>query len=716
MASYWEEMFENKDDESQASGEHDVECAKPPAVTSSTHNDQLHPDDDDDEDVGQKKMQASVTSTTIPTNMKANLNMKTSGLTNSAAVEKGTAKGGHSSSGDKSPYPKTASPKIAPSATSSSTPNTSQLKEGSSKTGSENVVVSAKGSSHLSIPGAFARVGPDGGAAETGIDIDDEMPPPSLVRSSHTSGTMMEMFDSDGQDGDLANADLVDDAEPVVYAKNVERADLLYKNPIFLGLIGVLSLGALVSMILVLTLNDGGEDNLPQGDPRCWTGPPEDLSIPMQCYCFNSTKDYVDKADLNTMMEDYFFFQGVLRNFGALQDDEFFLTNTSYIEEGDKWDQNEILYSCDSVHQSVLLLTTLGNDDSQATLRGKPASVIVDWFTLAYTYVTMNGINWDRSDMWLNSVQTCEWYGVYCHFYNTLSKFDLSNNNLSGTIPRFWGYFTTVDHLDMSGNPHIIGTIPSELSQMSGLRDILLGNCSLTGTIPSQLIYLELLDSLRLGGNQLTGSIPPELFVGKSFVDRKNQFETNDELATNVVEETSYENHNLRFLTLSDNRLSGSVPAEIRYAKRLTRVQLQGNYLQGTLPSSMGELSYLELLNVGRNNFSGHLPEMMGCMPRLYLMNFYESGLQHYRSSSPYNETGSGSSLIPESFCPDNNVCGKPSLVQGRKILIQCNATADDCSCCKRSHLGVGEEANMDDFLQADVQLTCADYAPDVVV
>lgn len=64
--------------------------------------------------------------------------------------------------------------------------------------------------------------------------------------------------------------------------------------------------------------------------------------------------------------------------------------------------------------------------------------------------------------------------------------------------------------LDLSAN-HLVGEIPSELGDISGLLFLNLSYNSLSGSIPAALAKLSVLEALDLSSNKLEGVIPPDL-------------------------------------------------------------------------------------------------------------------------------------------------------------------------------------------------------------
>ncbi|XP_023553479.1 BRASSINOSTEROID INSENSITIVE 1-associated receptor kinase 1-like [Cucurbita pepo subsp. pepo] len=139
-----------------------------------------------------------------------------------------------------------------------------------------------------------------------------------------------------------------------------------------------------------------------------------------------------------------------------------------------------------------------------------------------------NGVlqSWDPT-----LVNPCTWFHVTCDSDNSVTRVDLGNANLSGTlvpqlgdlpslqylelysnnisgeIPREIGLLTNLVSLDLYLN-NLTGQIPVTLGELGKLRFLRLNNNSLTGTIPMSLTNVKSLQVLDLSYNQLTGDIP----------------------------------------------------------------------------------------------------------------------------------------------------------------------------------------------------------------
>ncbi|TAK03668.1 leucine-rich repeat domain-containing protein [Patescibacteria group bacterium] len=72
-------------------------------------------------------------------------------------------------------------------------------------------------------------------------------------------------------------------------------------------------------------------------------------------------------------------------------------------------------------------------------------------------------------------------------------------------------------------------------------------------------------------------------------------------------------------LDLSDNRLTGALPGEIRHLRNLRVLDAGGNAMTG-VPAEIGQLSLLETLVLSDNELTG-LPMELGNLPNLRLLD-----------------------------------------------------------------------------------------------
>ncbi|KAM1466579.1 hypothetical protein ACFX2I_031763 [Malus domestica] len=261
----------------------------------------------------------------------------------------------------------------------------------------------------------------------------------------------------------------------------------------------------------------------------------------------------------------------------------------------------------------------------------------------------------------LNSL--CNWTAISCSKTRTVSKIDLSNMQILGTLSLFdFPLFPNLTHFNLNGNnfvgriPHAIGNlsrltsldlgnnffnhqIPSEIDEVTELQYLNLRNNSLSGTIPYQLSnlqkvwYMDLglnyffsadqdwsqcrnLTFLDLSQNNLIGKIPPS--IGQL---RKLQYL---DLSYNSLDSSIHSElglcTNLTHLSLANNRFSGTIPDNIGLISGLQRVDLSINLLEGKIPSSVGQLRELQYLDLSSNSLNSTIPsELVLCTNLTYL-------------------------------------------------------------------------------------------------
>lgn len=75
----------------------------------------------------------------------------------------------------------------------------------------------------------------------------------------------------------------------------------------------------------------------------------------------------------------------------------------------------------------------------------------------------------------------------------------------------------------------------------------------------------------------------------------------------------------IRELDLSNNNLTGALPAEIRHLQKLEVLDISNNKMTG-LPAELGQLSRLRVLNASHNQLTG-LPHELGNLQQLELLD-----------------------------------------------------------------------------------------------
>ena len=191
------------------------------------------------------------------------------------------------------------------------------------------------------------------------------------------------------------------------------------------------------------------------------------------------------------------------------------------------------------------------------------------------------------------------WEGVRLG-WGRVWQIQLNDRELTGSIPPELSGLTGLTALFLADN-ELTGSIPPELGALAELWVLDLGGNRLTGRIPAELGGLDKLQYLVLSGNELSGRIPPELGALSA----------------------------LRDLDLEDNRLTGPIPRELGELRELRDLVLAENALSGRIPPELGALSELEDLSLEGNLLVGAIPAGLAALPKIRWVNLERNPLSH---------------------------------------------------------------------------------------
>ena len=229
-------------------------------------------------------------------------------------------------------------------------------------------------------------------------------------------------------------------------------------------------------------------------------------------------------------------------------------------------------------------------------------------------YNSTGGSGWTNNTHWDSAQSLDMWHGVYTNNDGRVVEINLSENNLSGTLPAQLAMLTQLEGLILTDN-QLTGTIPIELSQLRELASLDLNENRLRGAIPPELANLMPMVYLDLSDNRFSGAIPIELGALSQ----------------------------LRTLALSSNNLNGTIPAELGALSSLVALYLNDNQLSGTIPPELGGLSTLDFLSLQNNELSGTIPDLLGNLDSLRYSRFANNaftgcvpdGLRYLLNQSP---------------------------------------------------------------------------------
>jgi Leucine-rich repeat (LRR) protein len=204
-----------------------------------------------------------------------------------------------------------------------------------------------------------------------------------------------------------------------------------------------------------------------------------------------------------------------------------------------------------------------------------------DSLALVALFNSLNGEHWVNKGGWLvDRVDT--WRGVTTENvgtaedpeYRVVGFSSRDNMTLPGTLPSDVGNLTYLKDFELRNEP-LFGELPPEFGQLQYLESLSFRNTQMTGEIPwNSLVNAQSLKEFRIDGGTLFGEIPD--IVGN----------------LNMVE-----------FNIDQNFLSGSIPGTISNWTDLERFSLLDNNLTGEVPD-MSVFPELDVLRLGDNPFT----------------------------------------------------------------------------------------------------------------
>ena len=248
--------------------------------------------------------------------------------------------------------------------------------------------------------------------------------------------------------------------------------------------------------------------------------------------------------------------------------------------------------------------------------------VATDRAALEALYDATGGADWTDSTNWKTAAPLDTWYGVTTDAAGRVTRLELGENGLTGSLPPALGSLANLERLGLSQN-ELTGTIPGELGSLANLERLSVGGNELTGTIPDELENLANLELLYLWGNELAGPVPA--WLGNLTRLRWVQLGNNE--LTGPIPDEMRNLVQLELLYLHGNELTGPVPVWLGNLTRLRRLVLSWNALTGPIPVELSNLAQLEWLYLRGNELTGPVPAWLASLTRLQRLYLGASAL-----------------------------------------------------------------------------------------
>lgn len=286
-------------------------------------------------------------------------------------------------------------------------------------------------------PGAYALAGP--GAIDA--DDDDNVEALEQTEQNDTIGHLPELAAS-------VEASMVTDAEKIYVAEDTKH-DKHRRNMLIITLSGTFVIALSIFLLVwFLLLNDEDDTNTEPCDMPIGEQP-----VALRCECYNSTGDFYNS------------FSSVGTEIYAHQ--KAFLVEKGYFSEN--FTDTEDSCSVDNLH--LLIAADIAEKSESGVEFWKWASPVFQLtiHTMIEMYLTMGGLDWDNDEDWLSD-EICSWFGLKCAFMGkVIEEINIPENGLVGTLPTQIGLMGTVRSIEIFDNEDVIGSIPSQIGQLTEL-------------------------------------------------------------------------------------------------------------------------------------------------------------------------------------------------------------------------------------------------------
>lgn len=268
-------------------------------------------------------------------------------------------------------------------------------------------------------------------------------------------------------------------------------------------------------------------------------------------------------------------------------------------------------------------------------------------WALAVFYYATDGANWRYNLNFLEPIDHCDWFDRFvdptgsiirqgvteCQQFapafngERVSKIEISNNNLNGSVPKEIEFFPYLQTWITPFNADM--TTASSLDPFIALSESLshleLQYCGISGSIPDGFGSMTLLTFLGLGNNFMEGLIPDSFFGLTNLV----VLGLDDNFLESDISQFA-KLFNMQKLYIEDNLITGQITDEIIQQgwQNMVDLDLSVNRLEGPIPAGIWSMNNLEVLDIHGNDFLGPIPEIDSVHDKLFFLSIQENNLE----------------------------------------------------------------------------------------
>ncbi|KAJ1254524.1 hypothetical protein BS78_K038200 [Paspalum vaginatum] len=209
----------------------------------------------------------------------------------------------------------------------------------------------------------------------------------------------------------------------------------------------------------------------------------------------------------------------------------------------------------------------------------------------------------ELSSLAVLSLQRCGLKGTFpsriFHLKNLMYLDVSGNDNLRGVLPEFI-LASALQVLILSGTK-FSGKIPESIGNLRNLTELDLSNCQFHGSIPP-FTQWPMISSIDLSGNNLTGSLPSDGYLA---LHNLTTVHLSNNSMSGVIPASLFSLPSLESLDLSRNNFTGNFLLHLNISSNLGKIDLSNNKLQGPIPKLLSDLVGIYWLDLSFNNFTG---------------------------------------------------------------------------------------------------------------
>jgi len=251
------------------------------------------------------------------------------------------------------------------------------------------------------------------------------------------------------------------------------------------------------------------------------------------------------------------------------------------------------------------------NDDDAKNMRVMTAGMR-NLCNLEVLYISSSHLHGDAIELFRNLPR---------YSPNKLQELDLSQNQLTGMLPRWIAQLTSLVVLNLGWN-NITGYLPTSVGQFAGLQTLDLSHNNLNGNVPYEIGMLSNLTHLDLNSNKLDGVITEEHLVSArslKYIDLSYnalKIEISSDWQPPFRLDTAY---------FASYQMGPLFPSWLKWHVNIINLDISSAGIDDRLPRRFSDAFLnVEFMNISYNQVNGTLPTDMGSMSLLRPLSQFE--------------------------------------------------------------------------------------------